>query len=59
VSILEIGTQPDRFAALEAGRIQGVMVWETASLAAGVRKGLTPSFGVSGLSDTTFFFASV
>jgi NitT/TauT family transport system substrate-binding protein len=26
VSILEIGTQPDRFAALEAGRIQGVML---------------------------------
>ena len=26
VSILEIGTQPDRFAALESGRIQGVML---------------------------------
>jgi NitT/TauT family transport system substrate-binding protein len=26
VSIVEIGTQPDRFAALEAGRIQGVML---------------------------------
>lgn len=31
-------------------------LWEVASLAAGVRKGLTPSFGVSGLSDTTSLF---
>jgi hypothetical protein len=31
-------------------------VWETAMLTAGVNKGLTPSFGISGLSDTTTFF---
>jgi len=33
-------------------------LWETASLAAGLRKGLTPSYGVSGISDTTTFFAN-
>jgi hypothetical protein len=31
-------------------------VWETASLTGGVRKQLTESFGISGLSDTTTFF---
>lgn len=33
-------------------------LWETAQLNGGVRKGLTPSFGVSGVSDTTSLFAS-
>lgn len=33
-------------------------LWETASFAAGLRKGLTPSFGISGISDTTTFFAN-
>jgi len=33
-------------------------LWETASLAGGVRKGLTPSFGISGISDTTTFFTT-
>jgi hypothetical protein len=32
-------------------------IWETATLTGGVRKGLTPSFGVSGISDTTSLFA--
>src|SRR6185295_4722075 len=31
-------------------------LWETATLQGGLRKGLTPSFGVSGISDTTTFF---
>ncbi len=31
-------------------------LWETASLSGGVRKGLTPSFGISGVSDTTSVF---
>ena len=31
-------------------------LWETATLTGGIRKGLTPSFGVSGISDTTSFF---
>lgn len=31
-------------------------LWETASISAGVRKGLTPSFGISGVSDTTSVF---
>jgi hypothetical protein len=33
-------------------------LWETASLSGGVRKGLTPSFGISGVSDTTNVFAN-
>ena len=32
-------------------------LWETATMSGGVRKGLTPSFGVSGVSDTTNVFA--
>ena len=31
-------------------------LWETATLTGGVRKGFTPSFGVSGISDTTSLF---
>ena len=33
-------------------------LWETASLTGGLRKGLTPSFGVAGISDTTVLFAN-
>ncbi len=33
-------------------------LWETAQLNAGVRKELTPSFGISGVSDTTSFFTN-
>jgi hypothetical protein len=33
-------------------------IWETASLTGGVRKELTPSYGISGLSDTTTFFTA-
>ena len=33
-------------------------LWETASMSGGVRKGLTPSFGVSGVSDTTSLFSN-
>jgi hypothetical protein len=33
-------------------------LWETAQVNGGVRKGLTPSFGVSGVSDTTSLFAN-
>jgi hypothetical protein len=33
-------------------------LWETAQLNGGLRKGLTPSFGVAGISDTTSFFAN-
>jgi hypothetical protein len=32
-------------------------LWETAELNAGLRKGLTPSFGVSGISNTTALFS--
>ena len=35
-----------------------IKVWETATLTGGLRKGLTPSFGVAGLSDTTSFFSN-
>ena len=40
VKILEIGTQPDRFAALESGRVQGVMLEVPQSLHA-KKKGLS------------------
>jgi hypothetical protein len=33
-------------------------LWETATLTGGVRKGLTPSFGVSGISDTISLFTN-
>jgi len=33
-------------------------LWETATLSAGVQKGLTPSDGVSGISNTTSVFAN-
>jgi hypothetical protein len=33
-------------------------LWETASLTGGLRKGLTPSFGVSGISDTVSLFTN-
>jgi len=33
-------------------------LWERASLNLGVNKGLTPSFGVAGISDTTTFFTN-
>jgi len=32
-------------------------LWQTASLTLGVNKGITPSFGVAGISDTTSFVA--
>jgi len=33
-------------------------LWETAELNGGIRKALTPSFGVSGISDTLTFFTN-
>jgi hypothetical protein len=41
-----------------AGRVNvtAIKIWERATLSGGVRKGLTPSFGVGGISDTTSFF---
>jgi len=38
-----------------SGRVnlRATKLWERASLSAGVNKGLTPSFGVAGISDTT------
>jgi hypothetical protein len=33
-------------------------LWETATLNAGLQKGLTPSFGISGVSDTTTLFTN-
>src|SRR6266540_1134190 len=33
-------------------------LWETASLTGGLRKGLTPSFGISGVSDTASLFTN-
>jgi hypothetical protein len=39
-------------------RVTVTKIWETATLTGGVRKGLTPSFGVSGIADTTSLFSS-
>jgi hypothetical protein len=36
--------------------ISATKVWERAALTVGVTKGLTPSFGIAGISDTTSFF---
>jgi hypothetical protein len=33
-------------------------IWETATLSGGLRKGLTPSFGVAGISNTTSLFST-
>jgi hypothetical protein len=33
-------------------------LWETAALSLGVHRGITPSLGVAGVSDTTSFFTS-
>ena len=43
-----------------SGRVNvtAIKIWERATLRAGVRKGLTPSFGVGGISDTTSFFTA-
>lgn len=38
--------------------LRATKLWERASLSAGVNKGLTPSFGVAGISDTTSLFSS-
>ena len=40
------------------GNLTATKLWERASLSAGVNKGLTPSFGVAGISDTTSLFSS-
>lgn len=38
--------------------LSATKIWERAALSAGVNKGLTPSFGVAGISDTTSFFTN-
>ena len=38
--------------------LSATKLWERASLSAGVNKGLTPSFGIGGISDTTSLFSN-
>jgi hypothetical protein len=52
---LNLGNEGPRVA--NNTNITVVKLWETATLAGGLRKGLTPSFGVSGISDTTSVFS--
>lgn len=52
---LNLGSEGPRIA--NNTNIAIIKLWETASLTGGLRKGLTPSFGVSGISDTTSFFS--
>ena len=40
------------------GNLTATKLWERASLSAGVNKGLTPSFGIGGISDTTSLFSN-
>ena len=40
------------------GNLSATKLWERASLSAGVNKGLTPSFGIGGISDTTTLFSN-
>ena len=51
---INTGTQGPRIA--NNTNLTVTKLWQTATLTGGMRKGLTPSFGVSGISDTTSFF---
>lgn len=53
---LSINTSGDGPSLANNSRFTVTKLWETANIAAGVQKGLTPSFGVSGISDTTSVF---
>ena len=55
---LSINTSNDGPRVANNSTVTITKLWETASLAGGLRKGLTPSFGISGISDTTTFFAN-
>jgi len=51
---INTGSQGPRFA--NNTNLTVTKLWQTATLTGGMRKGLTPSFGVSGVSDTTTFY---
>ena len=53
---LNLGNEGPRIA--NNTNITIIKLWETATLTGGLRKGLTPSFGVAGISDTTSFFSN-
>ena len=53
---LNLGSEGPRVA--NNTRITFTKLWETADWNVGVFKGLTPSFGVAGVSDTTSFFSN-
>lgn len=55
---LSINTSSDGPRIRNNSSITATKLWETASFTAGLRKGLTPSFGVAGVSDTTSLFSN-
>ena len=55
---LSINTSDDGPRIANNSTITLTKLWETASLTGGLRKGLTPSFGVAGISDTTALFSN-
>ena len=55
---LSINTSEDGPRIANNTRVTVTKLWETASLSGGVRKGLTPSFGISGVSDTMSLFGN-
>ena len=40
------------------GKVSVTKLWQTATLTAGVERGITPSLGVSGISNTTSFYTN-
>lgn len=55
---LSINTSDDGPRIANNSSVTITKLWETASLSGGIRKGLTPSFGVAGVSDTTALFSN-
>jgi hypothetical protein len=55
---LSINTSNDGPRVANDSTVTVTKLWERASFAAGLRKGLTPSFGISGVSDTTDLFSN-
>lgn len=53
---ISLATGGDGLRVVNSTNVTVTKLWEMAQFSAGVNKGLTPSFGVSGLSDTTSLF---
>jgi len=55
---LSINTSDSGPTVANNSRVTLTKLWETASFTGGLAKGLTPSFGISGVSDTTTLFST-